>query len=445
MKKDLDKNILHLKPPGNWLNDPNGFIYYKGTYHLFYQHFPYAPIWGTMHWGHATSHDLVHWEHQNIAVFPSIYEDQNGCYSGCAIEYKERMHLFYTGVHYLKTNYENIHASVDEQFEESQLTLVSDDGMHFDNFHNKHVIIPVIEDNAIGDRTHTRDPKVWRGKDAWYMILGSTINGERGRLLFYRSYDLYKWQFVNSVSEGGGFGWMCECPDYFEIDNNKVLMFSSMRKAEDGSKLDSQTICTLVDFDETTCTMNIPKNYQYFDYGLELYATQSTTDALGRRVLVAWLRMPKPVDNEWIGMLSIPRVVEVKNGHIYFRVHPDVECKFNKLCSDIPKLSESGYRICAELSDGDMINIGGYKVFRSENCICTDKTAVAAGKKGEQLHFKTPVVKDGFYVDIYVEPHTVEVFVNNGEYTISNYVYGLGNRIEADNIQNCKIFVIAQP
>lgn len=59
---------------------------------------------------------------------------------------------------------------------------------------------------------------------------------ERGRLLFYRSYDLYKWQFVNSVSEGGGFGWMCECPDYFEIDNNKVLMFSSMRKAEDGSK-----------------------------------------------------------------------------------------------------------------------------------------------------------------------------------------------------------------
>ena len=65
------QDTLHLKAPGNWINDPNGFIFYKGQYHLFYQHFPFAPRWGTMHWGHATSPDLVHWQHQGVALFPT--------------------------------------------------------------------------------------------------------------------------------------------------------------------------------------------------------------------------------------------------------------------------------------------------------------------------------------------------------------------------------------
>ena len=60
----MGKDTLHLKAPGNWINDPNGFIYYQGMYHLFYQYFPYAPVWGTMHWGHAVSDDLVNWEHR---------------------------------------------------------------------------------------------------------------------------------------------------------------------------------------------------------------------------------------------------------------------------------------------------------------------------------------------------------------------------------------------
>lgn len=87
----MREDIIHLKAPRGWMNDPNGFIYYKGMYHLFYQHFPYAPRWATMHWGHAVSRDLVHWEHQDVALFPTRYEDQNGCFSGSAFVHEDRL------------------------------------------------------------------------------------------------------------------------------------------------------------------------------------------------------------------------------------------------------------------------------------------------------------------------------------------------------------------
>ena len=90
------KDCVHLKAPGNWSNDPNGFIYYQGEYHLFYQHFPYAPRWGTMHWGHAVSRDLVHWEHLGVALFPTKDYDRNGIFSGSALEIDGRMHLYYS-------------------------------------------------------------------------------------------------------------------------------------------------------------------------------------------------------------------------------------------------------------------------------------------------------------------------------------------------------------
>ena len=89
---------LHLKAPDNWVNDPNGFIYYKGYYHLFYQYFPYGPRWGTMHWGHAISRDLVTWEHKELALYPTRREDRNGCFSGSPFEEDGTLPLIYTAV-----------------------------------------------------------------------------------------------------------------------------------------------------------------------------------------------------------------------------------------------------------------------------------------------------------------------------------------------------------
>ena len=183
------KDTLHVKAPGNWINDPNGFIYFKGNYHLFYQYFPYAPEWGTMHWGHAVSEDLLHWRNLGVALYHTKEYDRNGIFSGSSMEKDGELYLYYSAVKYLETEKENIHHAKDEKFETSQAMIISEDGVYFDNIHEKKQIIPVIHEEEIGHPTHTRDPKVWKHHDRYYMILGSTITGTKGRVLFYTSTD----------------------------------------------------------------------------------------------------------------------------------------------------------------------------------------------------------------------------------------------------------------
>lgn len=438
------KQNLHLKAPGNWINDPNGFIYYKGKYHLFYQYFPYEPRWGTMHWGHAVSDDLLSWEHKGIALFPSKYADRNGCFSGSAVEADGRMYLFYTGVHFHETNPEDIHTCLNDRFEAAQLMISSEDGFHFDNRNEKKVIIPPLGNPAIGDRTHTRDPKVWRGKDAWYMVLGSTDRKQKGRLLIYRSENLTDWKYQNSVTGKDGLGWMWECPDYFEADGKKALIFSPMGILEAKGAYENQTVCTLVDFDEDSCKMILPDTYQFFDYGQDLYAPQSTIDKNGSRVVIAWLRMPKAVEEKWIGMFCLPRIVEIHKGHIYFRPHPEVKRAYSKRIYAVEDARESGYRISMDLEEQEMIDVGGYRVFRKDGCIHTDRSAVFADCDDFRMQFQTPELKDGCHVDIYVDANLVEVFVNDGEYVISNAVYGLGKRLRVSGKKEAEIYTVTE-
>lgn len=422
---------IHFKAPNCWINDPNGFIWYKGRYHLFYQCFPYSAHWGRMHWGHAVSKDLVNWEEKGIALFPSKTDDRSGCFSGSAIEYKDKMYIYYTGVNYTEEDPENINCCINDTFTAAQLMITSEDGMKFDNITDKKTVIPPIEDKKIGDKNHTRDPKVWRGKDAWYMVLGSTVD-KNGRLLFYKSSDLKTWQYLN-YCEKDGFGWMWECPDFFEIDGKGMTIFSPMGFFNDGNGYDSVAVCMLSSFDENTGKMELSENYQLFDYGIDLYAPQSTTDEDGNRVVIAWARMPKAViteKGEWCGMMCIPRIVDVKNNHVYIRPHTNVKNSFVKKLS-APK--KSGYMLKTTLKNGESINVGGYVIKRENDKIATDRSKVFNIKGNYRLIAETPVINDGYELEIYVDEHLVEVFINNGEYVISNVVYGLTEEITGKN------------
>ncbi|WRK51839.1 glycoside hydrolase family 32 protein [Coprobacillaceae bacterium CR2/5/TPMF4] len=128
----------HLTAPKHWINDPNGFIYYRGNYHLFYQYFPYENRWGTMHWGHAISKDLINWQDLGIALYPSKNFDANGCFSGSSIKIDGKMYIYYTSVRYTKTNPENIHTTLTgDEFLSSQSMIISEDGFKFDNLNSK--------------------------------------------------------------------------------------------------------------------------------------------------------------------------------------------------------------------------------------------------------------------------------------------------------------------
>ena len=422
---------IHFKAPNCWINDPNGFIWYKGRYHLFYQCFPYSAHWGRMHWGHAVSTDLVNWDEKGIALFPSKTDDRSGCFSGSAIEYKDKMYIYYTGVNYTEEDPENINCCINDTFTAAQLMITSEDGMKFDNITDKKTVIPPIEDKKIGDKNHTRDPKVWRGKDAWYMVLGSTVD-KNGRLLFYKSSDLKTWQYLN-YCEKDGFGWMWECPDFFEIDGKGVTIFSPMGFFNDRNGYDSVAVCMLSSFDENTGKMELSENCQLFDYGIDLYAPQSTTDKDGNRVVIAWARMPEAViteKGEWCGMMCIPRIVDVKNNHVYIRPHTNVK---NSFVTKLSAPKKSGYMLKTTLKNGESINVGGYVIKRENDKITTDRSKVFNIKGNYRLIAETPVINDGYELEIYVDEHLVEVFINNGEYVISNVVYGLTEEITGKN------------
>lgn len=431
------KQTLHLKAPGNWINDPNGFIFYQGKYHLFYQYFPYAPLWGTMHWGHAVSPDLIHWEHLGVALFPTIYEDQNGCFSGSALEYDGKLNLYYTGIHYKKAEPGNIHACADDDFQASQLMISSEDGIHFDNFSGKRIVVPVIENEEIGDSKDTRDPKVWQEDGNFYMILGSTYRKETGRTVIYKSKDARSWEYAAQL-RSARFGKILECPDIFKLGNEHVFMGSPMYIEEDAGGYEHHAVCMTAGFDAESCTLTLQERYQYVDYGLDLYAPQTNVDKDGRRVMIAWFRMPKAVEEPgkepWIGMMSLPRVVEVMDGHIYFRVHPEVEKYFVRKRKEekslkIRKMPDCPFRIKTELEDGETLNIGGYRIWRERGFVKTDRSAVFAGIEGHRLVSTTPKVET-CRLDIFVDKNLIEVFVNEGQYVVSNVVYELGSQID---------------
>ena len=95
----MNRFVNHFEPKIGWMNDPNGLVQFRGRYHAFFQHYPHDTVWGPMHWGHAVSDDLIHWEELPIALYPDQeYENDGGCFSGSAIVHEDKLYLIYTSV-----------------------------------------------------------------------------------------------------------------------------------------------------------------------------------------------------------------------------------------------------------------------------------------------------------------------------------------------------------
>ena len=437
---------IYVKPKDYWMNDPNGFIYYKGMYHLFYQCFPYAPRWGRMHWGHVVSKDLVNWEEQGIALFPSKTDDRSGCFSGSAIEEDGKMQLYYTGVNYLTENPEDINLCVDEHFVSAQLMITSEDGIHFDNIKDKKTVIPVIHDADIGDARHTRDPKVWKDGDIWYMVLGSTINDKQGKLLFFTSTDGEEWKFENSVTREN-FGWMWECPDYFKIGDKKLL--STSVQGLEGGIWEDRNVYQSGYFEIEGDILGEYKlsEYHLWDYGFDYYAPQSFETEDGRRIHISWMGMPDceeysnpTIQTGWQHCFTFPREIFEKDGKICQRPIRELEEK-KHLVSDVKgMLAGEGYPVY-EMTISD-ITKNRFKVILSEKLILDyadgkfrmhftdqDKTSVSSGRSMRYVE-----VEEVENLKILADTSSVEVFVNDGEYVFSTRYYPEVYKLQAEAV-----------
>ena len=203
---DLYKPHYHFLPENNWMNDPNGPIYYKGKYHLFYQYNPNDYHWNTIHWGHAVSEDLVHWEYLPIALFPSNDLGETHCFSGCTtINVDGLPTIFYTSVG------ENERNARDGA--EQSMAVSYDDMITWE----KYKLNPVIKSNIHGtiDVKEWRDPFIWKEDGKWYMVLGGSIE-EKGSILIYSSDNLVKWEFINVMFEAPSYKTL-ECPNMLKF------------------------------------------------------------------------------------------------------------------------------------------------------------------------------------------------------------------------------------
>ncbi|MNO12514.1 Sucrose-6-phosphate hydrolase [compost metagenome] len=315
--KDPSRLKYHFMAPAYWINDPNGLIFFKGEYHLFYQHYPYAAEWGPMHWGHAKSKDLVHWEHLPIALAPSEpydLDDRGGVFSGSAVDDNGVLSVLYTGT---------IHK--DGLLIQSQCLATSLDGITFEKYEGN----PVIPGPPADGSADFRDPKVWKHDGTWYMVVGSSKDGI-GKALLYNSPDLREWNYAGVLAESDGtMGTMWECPDFFPLDGRYVLMFSPMGMGQ------RKTIYLVGDMNYTTGRFTWDTMGDV-DYGYEYYAPQSFSGGQGRRIIIAWLNawdwMPwfknfgPTSKNHWCGAMSAPRTVELaEDGRLEFKPVKELE------------------------------------------------------------------------------------------------------------------------
>ncbi|MFD2923523.1 glycoside hydrolase family 32 protein [Halobacillus naozhouensis] len=302
----------HHMPPAGLLSDPNGLIQWNGVFHLFYQWMPFHTGHGEKFWGHCTSKDFVNWEQQPIALTPSSWFDKDGCYSGSAVVHDDKMYLFYTG---------NV---VNEQGEGEtyQCMAVSDDGIHFDK---KGPVIHLPE----GYTSDFRDPKVWEKEGSWYMVIGAQSKKRHGKAVLFRSEDLTHWELVGNITGSyeqklGELGYMWECPDFFELEGQGVLIVSPQGLKANGmaynNRYQSGYFTGTLDYNRGDFTH---AEFKELDRGFEFYAPQTTLDEKGRRILFGWMGVPEQyeeahptIENRWIHCLTIPRELEWEGNQI---------------------------------------------------------------------------------------------------------------------------------
>lgn len=486
---ELYRPQFHFSPKENWLNDPNGMVYYQGEYHLFYQYHPQSSKWGPMHWGHAISKDLVHWEQFPIALYP---DELGTIFSGSAVvdwhntsgfgsEDNPPLVAIYT-YHDVKTEKEGR-----SDFQTQAIAYSLDKGRTWQKYNNN----PVLKNPGIRD---FRDPKVaWHEEtQKWVMSLA-----QDDHIGFYSSANLIDWTLESTFGkEWGVHAGVWECPDLIKMqvegtDTFKYVLLVSINPG--GPNGGSATQYFVGDFDGTTFTLtddfkeavkqvsapeNVKESAVWLDYGTDNYAGVTFSDVPesdGRVLFMAWMnnwQYANEVPSEsWRGAMTIPRTLQLKNSPSGFRVtsHPvkelnklvnsskNYEALTNKRKYDLIKADDSSklYRlqfdvIPLDASKFDLTffnQLGEKSILTIEPAkgeVYLDRTH--SGKVDFEKGFASKqqaIISQAlpkYSLDIYVDHSSLEVFINDGETIFTSVVFPTtpyaSVNIEADSIIN---------
>ncbi len=313
---------FHLSPRVGWMNDPNGFSYHDGKYHMFYQYHPYDTNWGPMHWGHAVSDDLLKWEFLPASLAPDQEYDRFGCFSGSATTLPDgRQLLMYTGVARERVNPDD---PDDEEMTDIQTQCIAiGDGVDYVKYEGN----PVLTEADLPEgasRVDFRDPKILRKEDGTYLcVIGSRPADGSGQILLYESEDGIHWKYKKVFAANyNRFGKMWECPDFFVLDGHGVLLTSPQDMLPQGFEYHNGngTLCMIGKYDERTETF-IEQYDQTIDYGIDFYAPQTVLTQDGRRVMIGWMQnwdtcVVRAEKQKWFGQMSLPRELSVVDGKL---------------------------------------------------------------------------------------------------------------------------------
>jgi len=374
---------LHFSPAANWMNDPNGMVYYHGNYHLFFQYYPGGTIWGPMHWGHAVSKDLVHWKEEAIAIYPdslgyifsgSAVVDSNNT-SGFGKDGKIPLVAIFTqhdmAGEKAKTN----------RFQNQSIAYSLDEGKTWIKYSGN----PVLRTPDLKD---FRDPKViwYAGQKKWIMTLAA---GDR--VMFYSSPDLKTWTKESTFGEHiGAHGGVWECPDLvsFDIAGKKIwLLLVSINPggAQGGSSTQYFT---------GTFNGHIFKSFdtltRWADYGPDNYAGVTWSNTGKEKIFLGWMSNwqygTKVPTEKWRSAMTVPRILGLKKiDGAYFTTMEPVQFKLKSIPINSATQNQFSYHAPCLIE------------FRTTNL--HSFSMVFNNQKGQQLRVGFDEEKNSFYID----------------------------------------------
>ena len=402
----------------------NGLSFYKDEYHVYFQYSPIAADGHTPRgWGHYHGSDLMHMTYDRAVMMPDIPEDSHGVYSGSAIENDGVLHIFYTGNVKMTGDYDYVKAGRGANV----IHVTTTDGSKMSE---KQVLLR-NSDYPDFCSCHVRDPKVWKEGDAWKMVLGARTLDDEGCVLVYESDDLITWKYTGKVYKEG-YGYMWECPDYFEIDGKGFLSTCPQGMPHYETKwqnLNESGYFTV----QGKLEDSVLGDFTEWDMGFDFYAPQTFLDPQGRRILIGWLGMDNKVYGNattelgWQHCLTIPRVVTVApNGKL--RQQPIAE--FDELKSNARRQSSGQtaeyplpFELDGEPADSFSISFDGKLELSFDKEKQLFSMRFTDEKYGCGRTVRNAEIDSVRNIRVIADMSSIEVYINDGETVMSTRIY----------------------